>query len=545
MKKFVLFSLLLFFPASFCLAQNYYENTRNQWLQKAEHYKPELIITEKRPLKVVNIIPDNHSFQKWKVLNVNPIDSLYNTPFREKKEVIIDFGEHMTGNFSFSVRSTGLAADGPLKFKLTFGEVPAEVSVPFDPYPGILSRGWLQDEIVSVMYVPETVNISRRLSFRYVKIELLGSSPYYDFNIYDIKCLARTSAKNKPESLPLSVDPMIRKIDEVSLNTLKECMQTVYEDGPKRDQRLWIGDLYLEALGNNYSFKQHDLTKRCLYLLAGLSDMNGYLLATIIENPVPRAQDKQFLYEYALLYNASLKDYLEATNDKETAEDLWPVAKRQLDIVRTYVKSDGLMDFEKLNEEWWVFFDWKEDLYKEVATQGIAVFALRESYKLAQLLGKEKEVADIPALADKMTKAARKNLYDKKAGVFVGLGDKQISYASQIWMILSGIATKAEGKKALAALNTIPGVCYPGTPYMYHYYIQSLINCGMNNEAKDALIKYWGGMINKGADTFWEAYDPDNDFISPYDFYPLNSYCHAWSCTPVYFIRKYPEIFQK
>lgn len=545
MKKFVLFSLLLVFPASFCLAQNYYENTRNQWLQKAEQYKPELIITEKRPLKVVNIIPDNHSFQKWKVLNVNPIDSLYNTPFREKKEVIIDFGEHMTGNFSFSVRSTGLAADGPLKFKLIFGEVPAEVSVPFDPYPGTLSRGWLQDEIVSVMYVPETVNISRRLSFRYVKIELLGSSPYYDFNIYDIKCLARTSAKSKPESLPLSVDPMIRKIDEVSLNTLKECMQTVYEDGPKRDQRLWIGDLYLEALGNNYSFKQHDLTKRCLYLLAGLSDMNGYLLATIIENPVPRAQDKQFLYEYALLYNASLKDYLEATNDKETAEDLWPVAKRQLDIVRTYVKSDGLMDFEKLNEKWWVFFDWKEDLYKEVATQGIAVFALRESYKLAQLLGKEKEVADIPALTDKMTKAARKNLYDKKAGVFVGLGDKQISYASQIWMILSGIATKAEGKKALAALNTIPGVCYPGTPYMYHYYIQSLINCGMNNEAKDALIKYWGGMINKGADTFWEAYDPNNDFISPYDFYPLNSYCHAWSCTPVYFIRKYPEIFQK
>ncbi len=544
MKRIILSSLPLLFSASFCLAQNYYENTRSQWLQKAEQYKPKLTITEKKPLKVVNVIPDEHSFQKWKVLNVNPIDSLYNTPFREKKEVIIDFGEHLTGNFSFSVRSTGLAADGPLKFKLIFGEVPAEVSVPFDPYPGTLSRGWLQDEIVSVMYVPETVNISRRLSFRYVKIELLGSSPYYDFNIYDIKCLARTSVKSKPDALPLSVDPMIRKIDEVGLNTLKECMQTVYEDGPKRDQRLWIGDLYLEALGNNYSFKQHDLTKRCLYLLAGLSDMNGYLLATIIENPTPRAQDKQFLYEYALLYNASLKEYLEATNDKETAEDLWPVAKRQLDIIRTNVKPNGLMDFEKLNKEWWVFFDWKEDLYKEVAAQGIAVFALKESYKLAQLLGKEKEIADIPALADKMTKAARKNLYDKKTGVFVGLGDKQVSYASQIWMILSGIATKAEGKKALTALNNTPGVCYPGTPYMYHYYIQSLIDCGMNDEAKNALIQYWGGMINKGADTFWEAYDPNNDFISPYNFYPLNSYCHAWSCTPVYFIRKYPEIFQ-
>ena len=49
----------------------------------------------------------------------------------------------------------------------------------------------------------------------------------------------------------------------------------------------------------------------------------------------------------------------------------------------------------------------------------------------------------------------------------------------------------------------------------------------------------------KGADTFWEVYDPNDDFRSPYNFFPINSYCHAWSCTPVYFINKYPEIFQK
>ena len=170
-------------------------------------------------------------------------------------------------------------------------------------------------------------------------------------------------------------------------------------------------------------------------------------------------------------------------------------------------------------------------MYKEVPLQGVSIFALKESYKLAQLLGKEKEVADLPQLTDKMIKAARKNLYNRKTGLFVGTGDKQISYASQIWMILSGVASKAEGKKALSALTTTQNVCYPGTPYMYHYYIQSLIECGMNLEAKEALVNYWGGMITKGADTFWEAYDPTNDFISPYDFYPINSYCHAWSCT--------------
>ena len=32
----------------------------------------------------------------------------------------------------------------------------------------------------------------------------------------------------------------LQKIDAVSLNPLCNCMQTVFEDGPKRDRRLWI-----------------------------------------------------------------------------------------------------------------------------------------------------------------------------------------------------------------------------------------------------------------------------------------------------------------
>jgi hypothetical protein len=67
----------------------------------------------------------------------------------------------------------------------------------------------------------------------------------------------------------------------------------------------------------------------------------------------------------------------------------------------------------------------------------------------------------------------------------------------------------------------------------------------MGQEAKEKLTSYWGGMVKKGADTFWEVYDPQNDFLSPYNSYLANSYCHAWSCTPVYFIRKYPELFQR
>ncbi len=72
-----------------------------------------------------------------------------------------------------------------------------------------------------------------------------------------------------------------------------------------------------------------------------------------------------------------------------------------------------------------------------------------------------------------------------------------------------------------------------------------MIRCGMAEEAREKLMAYWGGMIDRGADTFWEVYDPNDDFKSPYGFFPINSYCHAWSCTPVYFIHKYKDIFQR
>ena len=65
--------------------------------------------------------------------------------------------------------------------------------------------------------------------------------------------------------------------------------------------------------------------------------------------------------------------------------------------------------------------------------------------------------------------------------------------------------------------------------------MEAMIQCGMGQEAKEKLTSYCGGMVKKAADTFWEVYDPQNDFLSPYNSYPVNSYYHAWSCTPVFY----------
>nr|WP_321450947.1 hypothetical protein [uncultured Carboxylicivirga sp.] len=543
-KRNILLSILLIAGVTVSVAQTYYKNGE-QWVIKSEEIKPKLIEEVIQPQRMVAMVENKDAFQGWEASETITVDEFYHQSFREQKSVIIDFGDHYTGYFSMDLQTIFGTSDAPVRFKLTFGEVPAELATPFDPYKGDLSRAWLQDEVVTVMHIPSTVSLSRRISGRYMKIELLGASRYFDFRISEVRFRAYTSVANQPDELATTTPDKIKAIDNVSQKTLKECMQTVYEDGPKRDRRLWVGDMYLESLANTVTFKNHQLTQRCLYLLAGLSDEEGYVLGTVFETPEPHAQAHQRLMDYSLLYNCTLKEYLKATGDIETANELWPVAKRQLDIIQKYVSEKGMVDYKTANKEWWLFFDWKEGLNKEAAIQGLMMFALNETYTLAKQLNKQDEVSFIPALVKKMKKAAIGNLYNKSTGLFESGVDKQISYASQVWMILGGALTEKQGKRALKNVMSNKEALFPGGPYMYHYFIQSLINVGMTDEAKQQIMDFWGGMVEKGADTFWEVYSPTDDFLSPYHFYPVNSYCHAWSCTPTYFIRKYPEIFQK
>lgn len=540
---FLFFSFFLLIQGA--CAQDVYKQQRASWMKKAEASKPQLNKTIHHPLHLVQSIHDPEAYQKWRMEKSEEMHALYDVSFKQKKECTVDFGSHMTGHYSFKLTTLSRTQDAPIRMKFTFGEIPAELNTPFDPYPGTLSRAWLQDEVVTITEIDRYITIPRRLSCRYVKIELMGASNDFDFALTDMYFTATSSASDIQPILQETTSRDIRDINQVSLETLKECMQTVYEDGPKRDQRLWIGDLYLESLANTYSFKQFDLTKHCLYLLAGLAAEDGRLHANVFENPKPHPQFESFCLTYSLLYNVTLLEYLKDTNDKETALDLWPVVKIQVTDALSYLKDDYIFDKVKKDSFVWLFFDWREELDDNTPIQGLLPFALEQSYELAKMLDKEKEVSEWPSIAKKMKLAARKQLYRAKDGYFVSGADNQVSVMSQIWMILSGTLNAKEGRKALEKVLSMDDAVRLGAPYAYHYLVEAMIKCNMNEEAKKLLIDYWGGMVKKGADTFWEVYDPKDDYLSPYSFFPVNSYCHAWSCTPVYFIQKYPEIFQK
>ena len=310
-------------------AQDVFENERPRWMSIAEQTTPELTVTEVNPVSVVEAVADTAAFQGWRFAPTAGLDTLGEANFRKQRSVTLDFGRHLTGHLVVRLKTLGDVMDAPVKLKFVFGETPAELCEPFDPWRGTLSRGWMQDEILTVDVADCDVRLERRMAFRYLHIELSGGN--FDFALDGIRCEATTSAGELKTALGDNCPKIIRDINDVSLATLRECMQTVYEDGPKRDRRLWIGDLYLESLAGRYSYQNHQLTKHCLYLFAALTDGNGRLLADLFEHPEPHPQWGTYCFTYSLLYSSILLEYLNDTGDIDTARDLWPVVKVQME----------------------------------------------------------------------------------------------------------------------------------------------------------------------------------------------------------------------
>jgi len=549
MKTSRLFSVaaLLLMGMQFAFAQSNrlpaFSEERTRWTRIAHETTPHLHSVDVVPVAEVKAVADPDAFQGWRFETLGA-PSLYDKDFGRIGKVTLDFGRHITGTFRFHTKTLAGVQDAPYRLKFTFGELPAEMNTPYDPWKGGLSRAWMQDETITLTAIDEWFFIPRRVSFRYLTIELLGTSSGFAFAIDDMKCKAVSSAGELLVVPGEDCPAEMKAINDVAVETLKECMQTVFEDGPKRDHRLWSGDLYLQSLANRYSFRNFELVKHCLYLFASLADVDGVIPSNIFEHPEPHAQGGSLL-PYSLIWNSTLLEYLKDTEDMETAQDLWPLAKVQVAAALRSVREDGIFDVSLFPS--WLFFDWREGLDVNTLIHCATIFAMQQTLELAKMVGREDdpEVKAWPAMIKKMTKAARANMYDKARGVCVSGPDRQVSVLAQTWMIKAGVLNQKEGQKAIRTALAADGTVMPGTPYGTHYLVDAMMICGMCDEAREYVLDYWGGMVKKGADTFWEAYDPNDDFLSPYNFFPVNSACHAWSCTPTYFICKYPEIFQK
>lgn len=504
-------------------------------LKLAEENTPKLFFNEKSAKSIVDVVYDENKLDNWGIqVKESDISKLPDYALKRGDSIILDFGEHCVGKFSINIDQVGSPMDAPLYVRIKFAEMPTELKSESDEYNGWLSRSWIQEEFVHLDTLPNTLSLKRRYSFRYVEIKALDTSPKWKAVFSNPRVITQTSADiSRLQQLQID-DPMLEKIYNVSVKTLQDCMQNVFEDGPKRDRRLWLGDLRLQALANYETFDQVDLVKRCLYLFAGMTTEEGKISANVFVEPkvVP---DDTFLYEYSLFFISTLYDLYKKHPDFEMLKRLYPICKKQMDITLSMFDSKGALIPD---ENYPVFVDWSNDFNKDTAGQAETIYVLKQFVELGYLIH-DQDIQMYEKALDKLMLYACNSLYDSSRHLFVS-GDQEYSIASQVWMVLAHVLSDEENKEVMKTmmreLFPVTGIA---TPYMYHHIVEALFEAGLHEEACELMKSYWGKMIELGADTFWEAFDPNDVSYSPYGSSIVNSYCHAWSCTPAYLIRKY------
>lgn len=513
---------------------NNLESTVNRvFMEKAESLKPVLFETKTAPANLLCVKKDPKG--NWYSEKEAPFSALREKILLQNDTVYLDFGGHQVGYLTLRIAPVGCPADSPAHLRLRFGETLREIMESPEEYHGWLSESWIQDERIHIDAIPATYHLPRRYAFRYCSVEVLNSTAKYQVRIKDVFCTQVTSADMRKVPALKCKDPQLRKIYAVGIRTLRDCMQTVFEDGPKRDRRLWVGDLRLEALADYATFKNYDLVRRCLYLFAGMTGVDGRVSAYQYVEPETILGDN-VLYDYSLFFIVCLYDYYQETHDDSFVRELWGVAWRQIELSLERLDSRSLV---KDSDDWWCFLDWGDGLNKQAGAQAILIYTLRMAKVLAALGGTCEQKKIIVQAIRATEKAAVDFLWDENSGLFVSGSKRQVSSVSQIWMILARVMPDDQNRqlceRVLKKETGIPLV----TPYMHHYFVEAMLQCGMKTEAARLIKDYWGGMIRNGTDTYWEIYDPENPEFSPYGSPIVNSYCHAWSCTPTYFIRKY------
>jgi len=137
--------------------------------------------------------------------------------------------------------------------------------------------------------------------------------------------------------------------------------------------------------------------------------------------------------------------------------------------------------------------------YAQRATQFEYYAAFKEGAWLLRKIGDMSKADRFASKAKEIRQAAFQYMLDPRTGTF---GDRWQPNAMAIY---SGLADKSETQAIWRRVLSQPNK-FRITPYYNFYVISAMASAGHREAALNWIRKYWGGMIRRGATSFWEAY---------------------------------------
>jgi alpha-L-rhamnosidase len=326
-------------------------------------------------------------------------------------------------------------------------------------------------------------------------------------------------------------DSLLNKVYDVSFYTLQLTTREFHLDGIKRDRWIWSGDAYQSYLMNFYSFFDEDVNKRTLYALRGHEPVKTHI---------------NTILDYSFYWIIGIYDHYLYTGDTAFIKQIYPRMKTLMDFCLDRRNENGLM--EGLPGDW-VFIDWSDiDKEGEVSFEQILFIRSLEATSLcANLAGDQTYAQKCKTLSKDIQNKLFDIFWDNEKGAFVhnrknGVLSKTINRYTNMFAVLFDYVNAEMKQKIKDNVLLNDKILKITTPYMKFYELAALCEIGEKQKAIEYVKNYWGGMLDLGATSFWETYDPEQSGDEHYAMYgrPFGkSLCHAWGANPIYLFGKY------
>jgi alpha-L-rhamnosidase len=370
-----------------------------------------------------------------------------------------------------------------------------------------------------------TVSLSK--AFRYIYVEK-DSALSYD------------SISMLYEYLPLEYkgsfrcnDEKINKIWDVAAYTLHLTTREFFIDGIKRDRWMWSGDAYQSYLMNYYLFFDVPSVSRTTFALRGKDPVTSHI---------------NTIMDYSFYWFIGIYDFYQYTGNKELIIQLYPRMKSLMDYCLSRRNSNGMM--QGLEGDW-VFIDWadfKMSKAGEVSFEQLLFCRSLETMALcAKIMNDTPNAKIYTDLASDLKSKLFSSFWSEEQNAFIhnrenGIKSNQITPFTNMFAILFNYLDKDKRNAVKKNVLLNPNALKITTPYMRFYELEALCGLGEQKYVLKEMRDYWGGMINLGATTFWEKYNPlekNPEHLSMYGRPFGKSLCHSWGASPIYLLGKY------
>ncbi len=422
----------------------------------------------------------------------------------EAPSVVLDFGRELTGRVE-------LISDSDTAVTVTVQMGESESEAMKVPYLGV---NQLTIAAHGTGYGPKT-------AFRYAKIRFVDGGPELRFKAIRVDDIYYPV---KYEGSFESSDPQLNRIWEIGAYTAHLCMQDGVWDASKRDRGRWMGDTDVSGRVIEDVFGERPLMEDTLDRLMG---------------PAPVDQHVNGIPGYSSFWFTGVADYYRHTGSKEFLE------REHARMVQLLAYVDKEFDERSVyanKSKVWLYVDWSPELNGDTpetrrATTLEFYRAYHEAAWMLRELGDTANADKYEARAAQIQAGAQKYLLDVSTGTF---GPRWETNAAAV---IGGAAQPGQydaiWKNVLSQVGERNTNGLIISPYYNYYVIRAMAEMGHREQALKWIRQYWGGMVDEGATSFWEAYDPSwyrEDFHSSLQSDNRSGYfvslAHGWSSGP-------------